>query len=202
MLAVTEALLGWGGGRGAVAAGDDASMTGAAASQPAAAQRNHHKLSRKSNPAILNPASTTASQSAAFKTHTPQQASSQYRHGSNSAARTMASSLARGLGFFSVPADLSGKLAVVTGGNSGIGLEVVKSLAARNATVRLCFGWLAGCVCVLCAGGGAFFVRVARSAWQSALLLLLALLACPLLGTHRPNKSLLTLSTTGDHRIA
>ena len=115
----------------------------------------------------------------------------------------MASTLARGLGFFSVPADLSGKLAVVTGGNNGIGLEVVKSLAARNATVRLCFGWLAGCVCVCCVQGrGLFFVRVARSAWQSALLLLLALLACPLLGTHRPNKSLLTLSTTGDHRIA
>jgi hypothetical protein len=89
----------------------------------------------------------------------------------------MASSLARGLGFFQVP-DMTGKLAVVTGacmgrgavsvweqrrqqrhaaacffdphheklhtprdpplppgGNSGIGLEVVKSLAARNATV-------------------------------------------------------------------
>ncbi|KIZ02734.1 retinol dehydrogenase 11 (all-trans/9-cis/11-cis) [Monoraphidium neglectum] len=43
-------------------------------------------------------------------------------------------SLARGIGFFQVP-DMSGKLAVVTGGNSGIGAEVAKTLAKRNATV-------------------------------------------------------------------
>ncbi|GBF89922.1 short-chain dehydrogenase reductase [Raphidocelis subcapitata] len=43
--------------------------------------------------------------------------------------------IARALGFFSLPESMSGKLAVVTGGNSGIGLEVVRALAKRGATV-------------------------------------------------------------------
>lgn len=38
---------------------------------------------------------------------------------------------------FAVPVELDGKVAVVTGANSGIGFEVAKGLAARGAKVYL-----------------------------------------------------------------
>ncbi|KAI8467180.1 MAG: hypothetical protein J3K34DRAFT_431400 [Monoraphidium minutum] len=65
--------------------------------------------------------------------HHHQQGGSGSRHHPPQSPAAMAS-LLRGLGFFHVP-DMNGKLAVVTGGNSGIGLEVVKTLASKNAQV-------------------------------------------------------------------